>query len=61
MFVKEVKLVTPFDSDYPMQAHPEFPIPGFQYRENTVSLYPMPSYFFPTIQETKDILVQILW
>lgn len=39
MIEKKVNLVTHFDSDFPMQAHPEFPVQGFQYRENTVSLY----------------------
>lgn len=47
MFAKKVKLVTHFDSNFPMQAHPEFSVQGFQYRENTVSLYPTPSYFPP--------------
>lgn len=30
-----------------MQAHPECPDQGFQYRENTVSLFPTPCYFSP--------------
>lgn len=45
MFARKVKLVTHFDSNFPMQAHPEFSVQGFQYRENTVSLYPTPNYF----------------
>lgn len=45
MFARKVKLVTHFDSNFPMQAHPEYSVQGFQYRENTVSLYPTPSYF----------------